>query len=387
MFIRKARIDHEAFALIRRAAQIRATAKRIRRGGSRSAIRIPEIIGLKLTNRCNLRCLHCYQWNKNGSHRSLGELAMKAELNFEIVEKVFHETCTVRSSVYLWGGEPLTYAYFSDLMRLLERDPRIVAICTNGTFLTSHMDDILRVKNIELLIALDGFEEENDAIRGKGNFNVVLSAIEQLKDMEKSRIFTGKISIHCVIHDRMVGKLFKFARFLECRDIHSLILCFPWYLSYETSEKMNRYFLDHLSWLGSLSELDYASWRAFKYRLMPELLPLVKEEIKRIKKSDWGIRLRFQPDVSMEEIDGFILGNDIPASRKNKCFSIYTRMDVLPDGRVTPCKHFPELAVGNLEKLSVETIWNSEVLHSVQEIVNRRLMPVCSKCNNLYLHG
>lgn len=29
---------------------------------------LPESVGIKLTNQCNLRCKHCYQWNDTGYH-------------------------------------------------------------------------------------------------------------------------------------------------------------------------------------------------------------------------------------------------------------------------------------------------------------------------------
>ena len=28
---------------------------------------LPDVVGVKLTNRCNLRCKHCYEWNEQGS--------------------------------------------------------------------------------------------------------------------------------------------------------------------------------------------------------------------------------------------------------------------------------------------------------------------------------
>ncbi|HAU87132.1 MAG TPA: radical SAM protein, partial [Lachnospiraceae bacterium] len=34
---------------------------------------LPLIVGFKLTNRCNLRCKTCYEWNEQGYHHNMSE--------------------------------------------------------------------------------------------------------------------------------------------------------------------------------------------------------------------------------------------------------------------------------------------------------------------------
>ena len=60
-------IDPTAFAKLRRIAPTQLAARRD--AADWRARPLPEEIAFKLTNRCDLRCTHCYQWNDDGYHR------------------------------------------------------------------------------------------------------------------------------------------------------------------------------------------------------------------------------------------------------------------------------------------------------------------------------
>src|ERR1044072_7185567 len=85
------------------------------------ALDVPHDIGLKLTNRCNLRCTHCFQWDIGGYHHSLdkAELKKEGDLKIEIIKELLNKTKEVKSSLYLWGGEPTLYAHWNELVELL----------------------------------------------------------------------------------------------------------------------------------------------------------------------------------------------------------------------------------------------------------------------------
>ena len=83
----------------------------------------------------------------------------------------------------------------------------------------------------------------------------------------------------------------------------------------------------------------------------------------------------------------FILGEEIPAQNRKHCIGITNRMNVMPDGKVTVCKLFPEFEIGDLSSKSVPDVWNSPDFQKARELISRGLMPVCSKCVLLYLHG
>ncbi|MFC6651950.1 radical SAM protein [Paenibacillus rhizoplanae] len=186
---------------------------------------LPVEVGLKLTNGCNLRCKHCFEWNAEGYHRDLGRAEQREELDFAVIEKVFRQTKETNANMFLWGGEPLYYSRFNELADLLEQDPRWTVLCTNGIQIIEKLDSILKMsKSLVCLISLEGFEAENDAIRGKGTFKKVMAGIDKLLELEKEGIYQGKISIHLTISDVMIDKLYDFVEFLRIRELTRCIL-------------------------------------------------------------------------------------------------------------------------------------------------------------------
>jgi radical SAM protein with 4Fe4S-binding SPASM domain len=382
------KFDTKSFNIIKKTIGNISAANRGRKGDSSFATQLPVIVGLKLTNRCNLRCRHCYEWNDEGYHRNMAQQAQNAEMPLDIIQKIMKETREVKSNLYLWGGEPLYYGHFKELAEMIEEDNRITAICTNGIALEQQMDSILKIGPLlELLIPLEGFEEENDAIRGGGTYKIVVKAVDTLMELRRKNIFKGKVSLHIVINAKMLGKLSDFISFFEQKGVDSIFLCFPWYISDDTSFEMNSYFEQNFEFLNQNRLTAKYSWDAFKYGLDVSYTPAVIEEMKKIMGKEWKIRVRFQPDLKFSEVHDFLDGKYVPAQGRSKCLSISTRMDVLPDGSVSSCKHFPEFAIGSLEDMSVKELWNCEKFKEVRKVIDNGLMPVCSKCNNLYLHG
>jgi radical SAM protein with 4Fe4S-binding SPASM domain len=75
-----------------------------------------------------------------------------------------------------------------------------------------------------------------------------------------------------------------------------------------------------------------------------------------------------------------------PASTTSFVIKEWVRMDILPNGDVTPCIQYPELTFGNLRNLPVMDAWNSPEFERFRASLRRRLLHVCSKCYALYLY-
>jgi MoaA/NifB/PqqE/SkfB family radical SAM enzyme len=116
-------------------------------------------------------------------------------------------------------------------------------------------------------------------------------------------------------------------------------------------------------------------------------LPVLLHELNRIYQRVWNIRIRLQPALEPHEIKDFILGNESTAQKRHICLALSTRMNVLPSGKVTLCKLFPEFTTGDLNREGLLELWHNQYMKKCREIIWRGLMPVCSKCILLYLHG
>lgn len=350
---------------------------------------LPSEIAFKLTNRCNLRCKHCYQWNEEGHHHDLDKEEQNRDIDFSIIEKVFAQTREVKSNVYLWGGEPLIYRDWDKFVDLLAADPRFTSMCTNGIWIKKRLDSILRVSEVwEILVALEGFPEEHDAIRGKGNHKKAMEGLDLLLQEKAAGNYKGEVTVNFVVTNSMVGKIYEMIEFLEAKQLDTVYLSLPWFLSDQTSAKMDQYYTKNFDWLCSEHETQRPSWHAYKYSLSSDAVEQLMEQLDKVNQRDWQIKVRYNPEVNPDEVKDFILGSDKPAQNKTQCLSIKSRMDVFPNGEVISCKFFPEMLAGNLKQESVGEIWQGCQFSKIRETIDTEgLMPVCAKCNLLYSRG
>lgn len=134
-----------------------------------------------LTDRCNLRCAHCYQSDFSAAaERGLDELRRAADAIFEGLAGRADSV-----SINLTGGEPLLLPHLFDLIDHVERLPGLaeVHLITNGT---RTGDAVLeRIAACGPLGTLkvsveSGVAAVNDAIRGPGVLARVEAGLERL---------------------------------------------------------------------------------------------------------------------------------------------------------------------------------------------------------------
>lgn len=353
------------------------------------ALDLPQEIGLKLTNRCNLRCTHCFQWDIGGYHHDLdkSELKKDGDLNFDTVKEIFSKTRETRSSLYLWGGEPTLYAHWDKLIDLMVEDPRETVMCTNGVAIQHQIDSLVKIsENLTVLFSIEGPEDIHNQIRGKDTYGKIMKNLDLLHNLQKEGKYKGSLSVEAVISDGLIPQLFDFCEFYESKGIDSLFLNFPWYIPDAAADKMDEYFESKFGWMGTGKDKGN-SWHSFDFRISVFMIEELKRQMKKIIDKKWNIRIRFHPDLTVKDLLETIEGGVKPAQNKTRCLGISNRIDVLPSGQVTPCKKFPEFNVGNLNKKSLEDVWKGEEYNRFRDIHNNQLMDICSKCETLYANG
>lgn len=384
----KQKIDPQYFEALKKTLKNISNVKKGKRCEKGFHLDMPSLVGIKLTNRCNLRCKHCYEWSEHGYCQFMDEIKQNEELDIQVLRKILAETSDIKSGLYLWGGEPLCYSKFDELADLISGEDRICAICTNALLIENKLNSLIKIgKNLEVVIAMEGFEEDNDKIRGNGVFNKICAAIELLLKKRAEKEFLGKITIHTVINHTNYNRLFEYAQYVQSLSIDSLILCFPWYISEESSELMEEYINSKFLWLPALGNAKNRSWDSFKYGLPKEYATTIKNELKKIDNYNWKFNIRYFPKIKEDEIYPFLLGKNIYLQNRTSCNSISMRADIMPDASISVCKHFKEFNIGNLKEKSLKEIWNSEAFNKARCIIDEQLMPICAQCNNLYLHG
>jgi len=127
----------------------------------------------EITNKCNLKCKHCInnQFSKtlNLTHQKL------------VIDRLYEIGCR---EINFTGGEPLIEKDFLELLKYSKVKGINNRIITNGTLINSSKIKILKSLITYIGISLEGLEEANDNIRGKGNFKKAIQAINLLKNLK-----------------------------------------------------------------------------------------------------------------------------------------------------------------------------------------------------------
>ncbi len=141
----------------------------------------PHSLTLMITNRCNLKCLHC--WPESGSSADCSHvdkkklLAMIRDFRKLGIEKV----C-------LTGGEPLLHPHWFDIVSFCCAEPGIkeVSLQTNGTLLTeAHVRELASLvhHNLTIQVSIEGSQiDTHDKIRGPGAFQSAIHGLTLLAE-------------------------------------------------------------------------------------------------------------------------------------------------------------------------------------------------------------
>lgn len=132
-----------------------------------------------VTSRCNAKCRTCFYWQ---------ELNQRGDLTFDEIETL-SRTMPAFRELWLSGGEPMMRPRLDEIVGTFYRrnGVRTVNLPSNGLFkdrlvdLMQYVTRELPELEVNLNLALDGFRETHDRIRGvPGNFDKTLEAIEVL---------------------------------------------------------------------------------------------------------------------------------------------------------------------------------------------------------------
>jgi len=144
----------------------------------------PITVTWEVTNRCNLRCVHCL----SGSGP---EISGAAELSLDEARGVVDQLAAARVfQIHFGGGEPFVYPGFMELLRHARRRGFCcLCISSNGTLLdATRIAALERLGGVYLQVSLDGATEATcDALRGPGAFRRAVAALERLRGREVVR--------------------------------------------------------------------------------------------------------------------------------------------------------------------------------------------------------
>ena len=131
-----------------------------------------------ITHKCDLHCRHCYD-------RSLrDDVSLEQGLDILDQMRTFCRRQQVGGQVSFSGGNPFLHPDFLQLYRAAHERNLNLAILGNPVS-ESQLEQVLLISRPAFYqVSLEGLQEHNDLIRGRGNFASVLSFLDLLREKQ-----------------------------------------------------------------------------------------------------------------------------------------------------------------------------------------------------------
>jgi len=251
---------------------------------------------INITEKCNLKCKHCYITNKNPIDFPLEEL-------INIIEE-FYNLQGIR--LILTGGEPFLYSKLKGLLIFLKGIPLKKVLLSNGILIKDNQKilDLLKDDNFEIYVSIDGLETSHNDFRDADCFK---DSIDGIKLLLKNGL---KVSINTMVHKQNIN---------EFDALYKLI---------STLGKIINWSID----IPTFEDSTPKSIRE-KYEITPE------EGGQILKDYGWGV----------------IFESDSESTNNYACGPHLMAIDVI--GTITKCGFFTEQSIGNIFDLGLKKSW------------------------------
>lgn len=187
----------------------------------------PMTISFLVTNRCNLRCQHCFN-NKTVNK----ELREEKELTLDDYEKLSKSLKFVASGLFC-GGEPFIRTDLHKIVNIFKNNCNMQysSTTTNGILQDSILDQTEKIvsqdkrKRFVLNFSIDGYEREHDITRGEGVYKKCIETILEVNKLKKKykNLQTGIVTTMTTINEEIVADFFEYISEEVKPDVISLL--------------------------------------------------------------------------------------------------------------------------------------------------------------------
>lgn len=327
-------------------------------------------LALRLTNRCNLHCSMCGQ-------AKLTDICKNEELSLQSIQDAVQLLAGNNKNiqVYLWGGEPLLYSRFKELLYYLAIAKINSFITTNGVLLDRYIEAIVDNRVTEICVSMDGLGDDYDKIRGgRGLFDKMIQNLQKLIDYKKykNKVFPI-IDINFVILPDNYEKIYDFVQEITKLKIARRIrLQYPMWFTETMSAQFKSYVRQTFGADNVGSSETFVSTFNIDLAILEKQLQKVDHDFPQVL---------FFPDNMCSE--KWFLEPEF--TNRRSCHLCKYRVNVEPNGDIITCTDFPETKVGNLYHEPLEDILDCHLLKKHSDHVEHDLIGICSRCSSLYL--
>lgn len=296
---------------------------------------------INVTNKCNLRCIHC--------HLSAG-VSLEKELTAEEMYSFLSYFKEIGvEKITITGGEPLVREDILNILDYMHEHFKNMVLITNGTLVTEEIARKLSEWGIWVQVSLDGAcKEIHEFIRGKNSYEKTISGLQKLIKVG------AHVQVGMTLMKKNISDMYEMAKLVKELGMNSLH--FP---ILQMSGRAKEY--------TSLIEIGDE-----------DILEAIKE-MKRISQTE-GIEITVERNLR-KEIE--VLG------KKDSCGAGSSILSIAANGDVYPCAglHEYEFYAGNIREQQLEDIHReSEVLRKFRSFSVLDI-PECQNCDLKFICG
>lgn len=326
----------------------------------------PLVFSFLVTNRCFLKCEHCFY------HETLAKSNMRKspeELNIDEYRKLSHSMEWFLMGLFC-GGEPFVREDLHEIIYIFRKNNQMPwsDSATNGQL----TDEIVRQvelickqdkdKVYSLSFSLDGFEEQNDTVRGKGTFK---KSLETWKE--------------CKIIAQKYGNLeLNFSTTMNSINQDSLAEFFKWGINNLEPDRITLLKTRQSPRAGEhLKDIELVNYKNAR--------SAIGQGIKEGKLGD----LNKPQTYMMISATNYVYKTMVTGKRSFICHAGKHGAWIDYNGDVNVCEIFPDtkvsgesLTMGNLRDYDLDflKLWNSERALTIKQLVNKH--KACEACTH-----
>lgn len=302
------------------------------------------ILQWHVTERCNLRCAHCYQEGYSCEELSFPELQDVVDQLMELLawRRSRESESPPRGIVNVSGGEPFVRGDFLELLAVLgAHRPEIqYGILTNGTLIDRSVARRLRdLRPAYVQVSIEGAPKTNDRVRGAGSHARTVKALENL----------ARESIPSVIS--FTAHRQNYREFPEVARLGKAVGA-RWVWA------------DRLIPWGSATATGCEPLSPLETREFFELMADARRDIEKT----FG-----RTEVRVGRALQFLVGGGVPY----RCRAGEDLLTLQPDGEVYPCRRLP-IGVGNIRDSRLLDIYRESDL--LRRLRAHRVSEGCESC-------
>jgi radical SAM protein with 4Fe4S-binding SPASM domain len=347
-----------------------------------------ELISLRITDLCNLRCHTCGQWGDEGyllgeSVKSLKQQEVPLETYKKLVDEIV--AAGWKPVWYIWGGEPMLYPGLIELMHYIKDRGMPISLVSNGTNIAKCADDILQTCKI-IYLSVDGPNAEIHNAQRPGvsesydNFKDVKDALETLRARkdQQNRTFPYIIPLSCVSRYNIdvIVDLYEFTRQYADAQIFYL----TWWIDSQSAQDHATDFEKRFGFKPSTHEGWIGTWKDFDHEAVYDRF----ERMMEVFNTTGHCPPIMIPDLTTrEDIERYYKDHRATFGYE-QCVSIYMTMEINSNGDVSLCRDYHDFVIGNIKKTPIVDIWKGDAAQKFRTSISKDgLMPACRRCCGL----